>query len=1047
MATLNLEQFKLKTAPTGGSAGLLDLNAFKLQKEPGFLGKTFQTAKEEVKKGGENLAGTAERFGEAVKGRDFIRAGAEAFATPMRLAGPTARVFYSPISTAIGEAIEGISNMKSVERIAMSDKVSKILDFTKDATIPLSDAAKRNPQLTSDIKDFVDTIALALSVKSLHKSGKKLGVDGGGGGALPKTGSTEQLLEAHEGWKPGTRVQFDTALRGGDKAAVQKLLPDVPDVYKTRFANEIDDVIRTRVPVQDAGPLLSALKNAKQQGDRAFRSGISIVEQEADDILRAPVREGSFRPKVAATFKKYGIEPPISAVTTSRAIQGAEGILQSSWIGGSKITKIVEDAQSGISKVADSLRKYADPDALIKPGVTLENVGKDLKDALTKTKASFDNAKTALYDDATKRIGKQQAILNETRNALDDIIARKSKSADPGAAAEIKYYQDLRNNLSTAEVRTFENVKATRSDIGRKLQNRTDPITVGDKATISRLYAALSKDLDATVIASGANAANALKLADAFYKAGIEKINSFVGRTIKNSRSPEKIFGSLVKGGDVTMLRDLKAIVGADAFQSVSDAFMNSVVISSIVQITGKLNPSKLAGILAKYGDDMIRELVGERGLKQLKDLLRSSIADDIIEKATLDGRVQPGRLVQAIEKYDDKILRQVFSPEDYVKLMDLKTMAQSMAKGTKIVAGSPTAEKLQLGMNVTLGAVNVPSLLTKMGIEWGLTKLFTTPWGRKLLTRGGLKSGEIRGVGGAKGGKGGVSTVSDANAQPRAPQRVTGGQSVSRYTEQAEAKKNFPRDLDLSKEDLVIQEKAIEKWFGNKQKLVNEYIEKNGKVANVDEARKLFKDVGYKGSNAVAVQEVASDLIKEVWQRILHENKGDFALIYAGGSGSGKSSAIKALIPNEIIDAAAILDGNLSKMKSAIDRIAEAEKAGKTLIIPYAFRNPVESFVQGVVKRQLKNVSEGGRIVPTKVVAENHVGSWKVINELIDKGKNTVLLINNNLGAGKARFMSVADFKNIKFVDNLKELLNKEIKKIYDAGTITKEQYEAYIR
>ena len=201
-----------------------------------------------------------------------------------------------------------------------------------------------------------------------------------------------------------------------------------------------------------------------------------------------------------------------------------------------------------------------------------------------------------------------------------------------------------------------------------------------------------------------------------------------------------------------------------------------------------------------------------------------------------------------------------------------------------------------------------------------------------------------------------------------------------------------------------------------HKNKLVEEYIIKNGKIANADEARKLFRDVGYKGSNAAAVQEVSSDLNKEVWRTLL-KNKGDTALIYAGGSGTGKSSAIKGLISEEIEDAAAILDGNLSKMKSATERILEAEKARKKIVIPYVYRNPLESFVEGVVKRSLKNAEEAGRIVPTKILAENHISSWNVINELSKKGKYKILFINNTFRNPKnARFMTVDEFKNIKY-------------------------------
>src|SRR5690606_22254102 len=48
-----------------------------------------------------------------------------------------------------------------------------------------------------------------------------------------------------------------------------------------------------------------------------------------------------------------------------------------------------------------------------------------------------------------------------------------------------------------------------------------------------------------------------------------------------------------------------------------------------------------------------------------------------------------------------------------------------------------------------------------------------------------------------------------------------------------------FERIKDLSPEDAAIQERAIEKYVLNKEAMLTEYLEKNGNVANADDARK----------------------------------------------------------------------------------------------------------------------------------------------------------------------------------------------------------------
>src|SRR5262249_38488281 len=55
--------------------------------------------------------------------------------------------------------------------------------------------------------------------------------------APEKTEKTfEQILEEGTGWKPGTRVIFDTALRNKDAATIRKMLPDIPKEYAQRFS-------------------------------------------------------------------------------------------------------------------------------------------------------------------------------------------------------------------------------------------------------------------------------------------------------------------------------------------------------------------------------------------------------------------------------------------------------------------------------------------------------------------------------------------------------------------------------------------------------------------------------------------------------------------------------------------------------------------------------------------------------------------------------------------------------------------------------------------
>jgi len=259
-----------------------------------------------------------------------------------------------------------------------------------------------------------------------------------------------------------------------------------------------------------------------------------------------------------------------------------------------------------------------------------------------------------------------------------------------------------------------------------------------------------------------------------------------------------------------------------------------------------------------------------------------------------------------------------------------------------------------------------------------------------------------------------------------------------------------------LSQEDKIIETKAFKKLDKEHKQILSDYKDKNGNVVNADGFRPYYKDVGYDGSNAASIQEVVSELGKKAWANGL-KNDGEFAVLFAGGSGTGKTSAIKNIkLAKDMVDGSSVvLDGNLSSYKSAISKIKQANESGKIAPILYTYREPIDSMVNGVVKRSINNPDEMGRIVPTKIVAENHIGSWETVNRL-NKDGHKVIAIDNSLGAGNQKLVSISDLsEKIKYpsVEELTDIFNKEIKRLYEnkikigKRAITEKEYQAYIK
>jgi len=260
-------------------------------------------------------------------------------------------------------------------------------------------------------------------------------------------------------------------------------------------------------------------------------------------------------------------------------------------------------------------------------------------------------------------------------------------------------------------------------------------------------------------------------------------------------------------------------------------------------------------------------------------------------------------------------------------------------------------------------------------------------------------------------------------------------------------SKTTISRDTSLTGKDAQTQEASINKYESNPEGMVKEYLDRKGKVVNTDEARKQFADVGYTGTNARAVQEASSALSKDAYRSLLKTSEEPGALLYAGGSGTGKTSVVESLFPKDVNNAGAILDGNLSTMKSAEARITEAIKAGKEPQVIYVYRDPVDAWENGVIKRMNSNPNEGGRIVPLSVFLDNHIGSYNVVKNLLDKGFPLVKMIDNSLGKGSEALLNRSKFDSIQYASGLKDELLAKTKQLYESGKITKEQYSELIK
>lgn len=183
------------------------------------------------------------------------------------------------------------------------------------------------------------------------------------------------------------------------------------------------------------------------------------------------------------------------------------------------------------------------------------------------------------------------------------------------------------------------------------------------------------------------------------------------------------------------------------------------------------------------------------------------------------------------------------------------------------------------------------------------------------------------------------------------------------------------------------------------------------------------------------------------MWRSQLKNNKGPIARIMAGGSGAGKSTATRALGDTE--DIATVLDGNLSKWGPALERIKEVKESGKSPEIIYIYRDPVDAFKNGVIKRMMSssNPDEIGRVVPVRVHVENHTGALDVAKRMA-KSENAEFFRpwDNSLGRGNSRALTLEKLNKLKMPSDLKDRLEDIVERYFKEGKITKEQYDSLL-
>lgn len=183
------------------------------------------------------------------------------------------------------------------------------------------------------------------------------------------------------------------------------------------------------------------------------------------------------------------------------------------------------------------------------------------------------------------------------------------------------------------------------------------------------------------------------------------------------------------------------------------------------------------------------------------------------------------------------------------------------------------------------------------------------------------------------------------------------------------------------------------------------------GRIISTDVARELSPDYLANRTLSADVHEPASQFTKRYYADRLREPHGpdDYVLFTAGGTGAGKTSALRQAGADLSEHAQIIYDTNMNRLRSSEEKINQALASGRQVRIAYVYREPEEALVNGALPRAERQRGEfgSGRTVPLQEHYNTHVGAQATMRALAAhyEGDPRVQFvgIDNSRGAGNA--------------------------------------------
>jgi len=312
-------------------------------------------------------------------------------------------------------------------------------------------------------------------------------------------------------------------------------------------------------------------------------------------------------------FGNAGVSPSLGQATENRAIHTVE-MFVNNMPGGKAISDFAQKAQDDLgaraTKIAASLIDKEFPATTMQAGQKITyglrpvSIAEDGISAQDSFIGRFKSKAGVLYGDVDRFIKPQSNVkltntIAELKNQVSPIVGAENTSA----IFKNGFLNDVLENVQIDVAKQayglnqlpYDAVKQIRSKIGNKLAD-LPLITDVDKGSLKLVYKALSDDIQSFAASQGDKAVNAYNRANNFYKAGLNRIETYY-EPIQRIADPDKIANELLNS----------AKQGASRINAIKKGLTDDqykVFVSSMVDRLGKIRPSQ--GMAAEAAGEVV---------------------------------------------------------------------------------------------------------------------------------------------------------------------------------------------------------------------------------------------------------------------------------------------------------------------------------------------------------------------------------------------------------------------------------------------------------